>query len=371
MEFALSEEQQQLQEMVRDFLAATSPEAAVRAQGDPVGYDADLWLRMAKDLGLPAIAIPEQHGGAGFGFVELGVVLEELGRALAVSPFLACVMASELLLGMDDPAAGARFLPAIASGELIATVAIAGDQGSWRPADAPVHAVADGGAWRVTGTTSYVLDGASAHVALVVARDDSGTLGVFSVDSPATAPGVTCEPLASMDFTRKIARLTFESVAAQRIGATDATPAVERMLDRIAIALAADSVGGLARVLDMAVQYATVREQFGRPIGSFQAIKHKCASMLVDLEAARSAVLYSTWAASVDHEDTPRVAPLAKAFCTDAYVAGAGENIQIHGGIGFTWDYPAHLYLKRAKNNQTFLGGSDLHRQLLADRIGI
>jgi alkylation response protein AidB-like acyl-CoA dehydrogenase len=371
MEFALSEEQQTLQEVVRDILAAKSPEAAVRAQSDsPVGFDTVLWKQMADQLGLQSIAIPEKFGGSGFGFVELGVVLEELGRALTVSPFLAsCVMAPELLLGLGDEAACKAYLPAIASGELIATVAIAEDGGSWRPGDVSVTATADGDAWRIAGAKSFVLDGASADVVFVIARTDDG-LGVFAVE--ADAPGLDRQPLETWDQTRKQARLTFDGVLATRIGtAESAEPAVNRMLDHTAIAVAAECVGGAARVLDMSVEYAKVREQFGRPIGSFQAIKHKCASMLVDLEAARSAALYATWAASVEHEDVPRVASLAKAFCADAYLTAALENIQIHGGIGFTWEHPAHLYLKRAKNDQTFLGGSDLHRQLLADRLGI
>lgn len=371
MEFALSEEQQTLQKVLRDFLSSKASEQAVRHQCESDrGFDEQLWRQMADQVGMQSIAIPEEYGGAGFGFVELGVILEELGRALAVTPFLSsCVMVPSLLLGLEDEDARHRYLPALAAGELVATVAIAEDPGSWRPDQVGLAATRDGTSWRITGHKSYVLDGADADAIFVIARTPEG-LGVFVAD--AHAAGLERRPLPTFDQTRRQARLTFDDVEVTLIGSPEhADAAVSRMLDHAAIAVAADSVGGIARVLDMSVDYAKVREQFGRPIGSFQAIKHKCASVLVDLESSRSAVLYATWAASTDHEDVPTAACIAKAHCADAYLNAAAENVQIHGGIGFTWEHPAHLYLKRAKNNQTFLGGSDLHRQLLADRIGI
>ena len=188
----------------------------------------------------------------------------------------------------------------------------------------------------------------------------------------ASAPGVQRTPLESWDQTRKMARVVLEGVRATPVGDSATTrAAVERMLDHTAIATAADCVGGISRTLDLSVQYAKAREQFGRPIGSFQAIKHKCASVLLDLESARSAVLYATWAASVLHADVARVAPMAKAFCADAYVRAATECIQIHGAMGFTGSIRLDLYLKRAQNDQVFLGGSDHHRQRLADQLGI
>jgi alkylation response protein AidB-like acyl-CoA dehydrogenase len=175
-----------------------------------------------------------------------------------------------------------------------------------------------------------------------------------------------------MDLTRRLSTVTLGAAPARQIGSTAATEAaIEVMLDHTRIALGADALGGIGRVLDMSVEYAKLREQFGRPIGSFQAIKHKCASMLLELEASRSAVYYALWAAATDQPDRPVVAPMVKANCVDAYLAVAGENIQIHGGIGFTWEHPAHLFLKRAKSSQVLLGDADVHRQLLADRIGI
>ena len=371
MDFALNDEQTILQEILRDFLSARSSETAVRDQmADDSGYDRALWRQMAGELGLHGLAIPEAYGGGGFSFVELGIVLEEMGRALTVSPFFAsCVMASELLLALGDEQANQDFLPGVASGELVATVALAEDSGSWQPADVATTAVKADGGWMLDGHKNFVLDGAVADLVLVAARAGE-RVGVFAVEPGAA--GMTRTALRTMDQTRKQARLEFTKTPAYLVGSLDAgEAALATMLDHAMVALAAESLGGTAKVLDMAVDYAKVREQFGRPIGSFQAIKHKCASMLVDLESSRSAVYYGLWAVSAADAEVPKVASLAKAFCVDAYLAAAGENIQIHGGIGFTWEHPAHLYLKRAKNAQSFLGSSDHHRQRLATLIGI
>jgi alkylation response protein AidB-like acyl-CoA dehydrogenase len=371
MDFALNDEQMMLQEILRDFLAAKSSETAVRQQmADASGYDRALWRQMADELGLQSLAIPEEYGGSGFSFVELGIALEEMGRALTVSPFFAsAVMAAQLLLAIGDEEANKEYLPRLASGELIATVALAEDSGSWQTVDVTTAATESGGAWIVDGHKNYVLDGAVADLLLVAARAGD-RVGVFAVD--ATASGVIRTALETMDQTRKQARVDFVATPARLVGSIDAGEAAFGvMLDHSMVALAAESLGGAAKVLDMAVEYAKVREQFGRPIGSFQAIKHKCASMLVDLESSRSAVYYGLWAVAAGDEEVPKVASLAKAFCVDAYLAACGENIQIHGGIGFTWEHPAHLYLKRAKNAQSFLGSSDFHRQRLATLIGI
>jgi alkylation response protein AidB-like acyl-CoA dehydrogenase len=293
-----------------------------------------------------------------------------MGRALTVSPFFAsCVMAPQLLLALDDEEANKEYLPELASGNLIATVALAEDSGSWQPADVTTTARESGGGWLLDGHKSYVLDGAAADLLLVAARVGD-RIGVFAVE--AGAAGLTRTPLDTMDQTRKQARLEFAGTPARPVGSVAAGErAIEVMLDHAMVGLAAESLGGTAEVLDMAVEYAKVREQFGRPIGSFQAIKHKCASMLVDLESSRSAVYFALWAVSARDAEVSKVASLVKAFCTDTYLSACGENIQIHGGIGFTWEHPAHLYLKRAKNAQLFLGSSDFHRQRLATLIGI
>jgi alkylation response protein AidB-like acyl-CoA dehydrogenase len=360
VDFALNEEQAMLQEVLRDFLTARSSEEAVRSQmADPAGYDGPLWRRMA-----------EEYGGSGFTFVELGIAIEEMGRALTVSPFFAsAVMAPQLLLALADEEANKEYLPGLAAGELIATVALAEDSGSWQPVDVGTTATESGDSWVLDGHKNYVLDGTVADLLLVAARAGD-RVGVFAVE--AAAAGMVRTALGTMDQTRKQARLEFAKTPARLIGSLEAgEAAIGMMLDHSMVALAAESLGGAAKVLDMAVEYAKVREQFGRPIGSFQAIKHKCASMLVDLESSRSAVYYALWAVSAADAEVPKVASLAKAFCVDAYLAACGENIQIHGGIGFTWEHPAHLYLKRAKNAQSFLGSSDFHRQRLATLIGI
>ena len=371
MDFALDDDQLTLQGVLREFFDDRVPESAVRAQlDDPTAFDRQLWKRMSAELGLPGLAVPEQYGGAGFTFLELGLAVEEMGRALVVSPFLAsCVMATQLVLALEDDDARQRLLPGLASGDVIGTVALAEDTGSWQPGDVTATATTDGDGWRIDGHKAFVLDAAVADLLLVVARTPEG-IGVFEVAG--TASGVERTPLATMDQTRKLARVVFGAAPARLLASGAAAErAVEQMLDLTRIALAADALGGTGRVLDMAVSYAKTREQFGRTIGSFQAIKHKCASMLVDLESSRAAVHYALWAAATGSAERPVVAPLVKAHCVDVYLAAAGENIQIHGGIGFTWEHPAHLYLKRAKSSQALLGGSDFHRRLLADRIDI
>jgi len=371
VDFALDEDQITLQEVLRTFFGAQVPDSAVRAQFDePARYDARLWKRMAEELGLQGLAIPEEYGGGGFSFFELGLVLEEMGRVLLPSPFLgSCVMSAQLLLALDDEEARRRLLPAIADGSAIVSVAFAEESGSWQTSDVALTATGDGDGWRIDGRKAYVLDGHVADTYLVIARASDG-IGVFEVAG--TATGLTRTAAQTMDLTRALATVTFDGVSARQVGSVAATQAaIEVMLDHTRIALAADALGGIGRVLDMSVEYAKVREQFGRPIGSFQAIKHKCASMLMELEASRSAVYYALWAAATDQPDRPVLAPMVKAHCVDSYLAAAGENIQIHGGIGFTWEHPAHLFLKRAKSSQVLLGDSDLHRQILADRIGV
>ncbi|RSM47080.1 acyl-CoA dehydrogenase [Amycolatopsis balhimycina DSM 5908] len=371
MRFALDKEQGELQSVVREFLADFSPEPVVRRlmAADEL-HDRPMWTKMCGELGLAGLAVPEEYGGAGYTFVELGVVLEELGRALAVTPFLASVvMATTLLLATGDEAAKRDYLPGLADGRLIGTVALAEDGGKWTSESVGMRAAHTGEGWVLDGHKSFVLDLLSADLVLVVARAEAG-LGVFAVEPGAA--GLDRQPLPVLDQTRKQGRLTCIATSARLIGTLDdGWAAVDRMLDLTAIAVSAEMLGGAQRTLDMAVAYAGVREQFGRPIGSFQAIKHKCATMLVEIEAARSAVYYALWAAATDAPDLAATASLTKAFCSDAYLLTAGENIQIHGGIGYTWEHPAHLYFKRAKNSALFLGGPDFHREQLAQRIGI
>jgi alkylation response protein AidB-like acyl-CoA dehydrogenase len=369
--FAFDEEQEALRSTVRKFLADTSPEAEVRRLMETAeGYDPEVWRQLAAHLGLLGLIVPEEYGGAGFTYLELIVVFEEMGRSLLCAPFFSTVaMATTLLLALGDDAVSKDLLPRIADGSCLATVALAEQAGSWSTADVAMTAERDGVGWTLSGEKFYVVDGHVADAVLVVARTEAGT-SVFAVDSGAS--GLAADLFSTMDKTRKLARLTFDATPARLIGADgQADGPVARMLDLAAIALAAEQVGGAQRVLEIAVGYAKIREQFGRPIGTFQAIKHKCANMLLEIEAAKSAAYYAGWAAAEDDAELPVLASVAKAYCSDAYVHAAAENIQIHGGIGFTWEHIAHLYFKRAKSSELFLGAPEYHRERLLQGMGI
>jgi alkylation response protein AidB-like acyl-CoA dehydrogenase len=371
MKFAFDEDQEELRAGIRRFLEQKSPESEVRRLMETVeGYDPAVWSQMSDQLGLQGIAIPEELGGQGFSFVELGIVLEEMGRALLCAPyFSSVVLAANLLLVSGDEAAKAEHLPRIASGETIATVALTEDSGRWDEQGISLEATPAGDGFTLTGHKMYVLDGHVADLILVVARTTGGT-SVFAVAGDAA--GLTRTPLSTMDQTRKQARLELEGVPATLVGQEgQGWPIVSKTLDLAAVALANEQVGGAQRVLEMSVQYAKDRIQFGRPIGSFQAIKHKCADMLVDVESAKSAAYHGSWCAAEDDDELPEAASMAKHYCSDAYFSAAAENIQIHGGIGFTWEHPAHLYFKRAKTTQLLLGDPAYHRELLAQRIGL
>jgi len=371
MNFGFSEEQEELRRSVRRFLEDKSPVSEVRRLMETTeGFDPAVWDQMANQLGLQALAIPEEYGGAGFGYVELTVVFEEMGGALLCSPYFATVaLAANALLSSGDESAKKDLLPGIASGETVATLALTEDTGRWDADGVTMAATASGGEWTLDGHKMFVIDGHNANLVVVAARTAKG-VSLFAVEGGAS--GMTATPLATMDQTRKQARIEFSSTPARLLGEDGGAAGVlARTLDLAAVALAAEQVGGAQRCLDMAVEYAKTRIQFGRPIGSFQAIKHKCADMLLEVESAKSAAYYAGWAAAEDSEELPVVASLAKSYCSEAYFHAAAENIQIHGGIGFTWEHDAHLYFKRAKSSELMLGDPSYHRELLAQRIGI
>ena len=371
MNFAFTEEQEELRKTVRAFLEAKSPETAVREQMETDGgYDAAVWSQMGEQLGLQGLAIPEEFGGSGYTFVELGIVLEEQGRALLCAPFFSTVvLAANTLLHSGDDAAKAAHLPGIASGETIATLAFTEPSGKWDESGITMEATASGDGFTLTGTKMFVLDGHTASLIIVAARTAKG-VSLFTVAGDAA--GLTRTALSTMDQTRKQAKLEFAGTPATLLGTEGEGWAVlSTVLDLAAVGLAAEQVGGAQKVLEMAVEYAKVRVQFGRPIGSFQAIKHKCADMLLEVESAKSAAYYGLWCAAEQNDELPSVASLAKAYCSEAYFHATAENIQIHGGIGFTWEHPAHLYFKRAKSSELLFGDPTYHRELLAQRIGI
>jgi alkylation response protein AidB-like acyl-CoA dehydrogenase len=371
MNFAFSDEQEELRTAVRRFLAEKSPESEVRRLMDTTdGYDPAVWSQMADQLGLQSLTIPEEFGGSGFSYVELLVVLEEMGAALLCAPFFSSVaLGANALLTSGDDEAKKSYLPGIASGETIATLAITEDNGKWDFSGIEAAATKKGDGWVINGHKMFVIDGHIANLIVVAARTGAG-VSLFAVQGDAS--GLTRTPLPTMDQTRKQARLEFADVPAVLIGVDGGAEAgLSKTLDLAAVALAAEQVGGAQHVLDASVEYAKTRIQFGRPIGSFQAIKHKCADMLLEVESAKSAAYYAAWAAAEDSDELSVVASLAKSYCSEAYFHSAAENIQIHGGIGFTWEHPAHLYFKRAKSSELLLGDPSYHRELLAQRIGI
>jgi alkylation response protein AidB-like acyl-CoA dehydrogenase len=376
MNFAFSEEQDQLREAVRKFMEAKSPSSEVRRLMETTeGYDEAVWKQMAQELGLQSLHIPEAHGGQGFTFVELGIVLEEMGRVLLCAPYFSTVvLAADAIMNAGTDAQQGELLPGIASGETIAALAFTEPNGRWDASGITMEASGSGDSYQLSGTKMFVIDGHTANTIITVARlaGTSGEDGIsfFAVDGDAS--GLTRTPLATMDQTRKQARLDFSDVAARPLGEPGAGwAALSKTLDQAAVGLSNEMVGGAQKVLEMAVEYAKVRVQFGRPIGSFQAIKHKCADMLLEVESAKSAAYYAGWAAAELNDELPVVASLAKAYCSDAYFHAAAENIQIHGGIGFTWEHDAHLYFKRAKSSELLLGDPTYHRELLAQRIGL
>jgi alkylation response protein AidB-like acyl-CoA dehydrogenase len=339
------------------------------------GYDPAVWRQLSENLALPGIHVPEQYGGAGFGMVELCIVTEELGRALLCAPyFSSAVLAANAILSAGTEEQKSALLPEIAKGARLATLAVTEPDGNWDPAGIKVVATPDSDVYRLDGVKSFVVDGHLAELLVVAARAPKTTglagLALFTLD--ANAGGVEQRLLESMDATRKIARIDFRGAHANLLGnLDDGAEPILRTLDRAAIALANEMVGGAQTLLDSAVNYAKLRVQFGRLIGSFQAIKHKLADMLLDLELAKSAAYYAAQAAAADDPEWPALASLAKAAASETYLHTAAECIQIHGGIGFTWDNDTHLWFKRAKSSEVFLGQPSYHRELLMQRWGV
>ena len=366
-----SAEHDELRQAVREFLSERSPSQEVRRLMEAgESRDDQVWSLLAGQLGLTGIAVPERYGGAGYGPAELGIVLEEMGGALLVAPYFATVaLAGQALAASGDDDAMVRWLPGIADGSLTATLAVAEDSGSWDLAEVAATAEKAGDGWAVTGTKMFVIDGHTADLLLVVAHAPDGP-GVFAAERGAA--GVESARLDALDLTRALASVDLHGAPAVRVGAGRDTAAwLSEVRDLAFVALAAEQLGGAARCLDMAVGYAKVREQFGRPIGSFQAIKHKCANMLLEVECGRSAVYHANEALAGKETDAPLAAALAYTYCSQAFTHAAKECIQIHGGIGYTWEHDAHLYLRRAKSSELLFGPPARQRTRLAELAGI
>jgi alkylation response protein AidB-like acyl-CoA dehydrogenase len=378
MDFGFSEEQEMLRSSARDFLAKEAPMTYVRrVMEDERGFTDDVWRKMAA-LGWTGLILPEQYGGSGLDFVDLTVVLEEMGRVVLPGPFFstAVVGAVAILEGGTDQQKAA-VLPRLAAGDVKLALAQLEPNGRWDAGGVELTAKPAGDGFVLDGTKLFVPDANVADLFIVVARAP-GTQGrdglsLFLVE--ANAPGVTVTMLKTMDQTRKLGEVVFKGVTVRADavlpGAGGGAALLDRIVDRGKVGLAAEMCGGAQRVLEMSVDYAKVREQFGKPIGSFQAIQHKCANMLVEVESSKSITYYAAWAVANDVAEAPLAAAMAKAYTSDAYRHTAGEGIQIHGGIGFTWEHDMHLYFKRAKSSEVTFGDATWNREIVAQLIDL
>jgi alkylation response protein AidB-like acyl-CoA dehydrogenase len=364
--FEFTDEHRDLRSTVRALLDEASTEPDVRrAMELPDGFDRALWDRLAGELGLAGLVVPEESGGAGAGLVEAAVVLQELGRALCPGPFLTVVIAELALLRAGEGAGAPELLAGLATGETIATVALAGPEGRWDGRGCRAGEFSAG--WRIDGERRYVADAHVADVLLTVAHTNQGP-ALFAV--AADAPDVAVRMVESFDLSRRLGTVRFEGAPAQLVGQLGDRGLAD-VLDLARVAVAAEESGGARAVLDMAVEYAKQRVQFGRAIGSFQAIKHLLADALLDVESAHSAAFYAAWTADETPDNLASVAPLTKAWCSDTYLTTASLNMQVHGGLSFTWEHPAHLYYRRARSGKQLWGSPTLLRDELASQIGL
>ena len=375
MRFSFSAEQDEFRTSLRRALEARSPAKEVRRlMATDHGFDREGWMKLNRELGLTAVHIPEAYGGSGFGYGELGIVLEEMGRSLLCAPFFStAVLATSAILNAGTEAQKKALLPQIASGDLTATLAFSEENGLSDAASVALAATPSGATWRLEGTKSFVLDGHTAELIVVLARrpgsnGDDG-LSFFTVDG--NAAGLTRAPLKTMDETRKLARLTFNRTEATLLGGEGGAAApFARTMQQAIVCLANEMVGGAERLREDALAYVKMRMQFGRALASFQTMKHKAADMLVDVEMAKSAAYFAAAALDEGDEDMPVLASLAKASAAEAYLQTAIHAVQMHGGIGFTWDNDTHLWFKRAKSSEILFGDANEHREKMMQHWG-
>jgi len=353
MQFGLSESQQILKDTARKFFAGESPIAAVRKSMETdTAYDAALWTKLAEQ-GFTGIITPEEYGGMGLGKVELVLLMEEAGYALLPGPFFSTVaLAGSVIDACATPEQKKKYLQRIAAGQARATVAMVEAAGSWDPDGLKISAV--GG--KLSGTKLFVTDAAVADFIVVVARD-----GVFVVESK--APGLHIEPMKGMDLARKIYAVEFKNTPAERLGDSSGLAGA---LDVATVALCAEMTGGMQRTLELTVAYAKTRKQFGKPIGIFQAVQHLCADMYLETESSRSATYYAAWALEENVPDAAAAVSVAKMYASDASRNVGNRGIQVHGGMGFTWENDIHLFYRRAKASETMLGDAAFHRERIA-----
>ena len=379
MSAASAEDRALIRDSARGFLADNATTADVRRwMATDLGYDREVWGRVAGELGWPAVPVPEDFGGLGLGLGETALLMEEMGASVFCSPFLAtvCLAGSVIALGASDTQKG-EWLPAIAGGELTATLALTEKTGRVDAVSIQAEYKADGDSFILNGTKRFVVDGHSADLLIVAAREagSSGEKGIGLFAVPGDADGVARQALPTLDQTRRQADVQLADVRVSRdalIGEDgNGWPVLSQALDRGITALAAEQAGGARRVLQITVDYMQERVQFGRQIGSFQALKHRAADMMVKVESALAAARNAADAADAGDADFPMLAAMAKAYCSDAYFFCAGESIQLHGGVGFTWEYDPHLFFKRARASATMLGDATYHRERIAVGLGL
>jgi len=379
MNLAFDEAQEELRSQARAFLAEHSGSEQVRAaMASERGFDAGVWKQLSAELGWTALPIPEVYGGLELGPVELVALAEVMGEALLCAPFFSSVcLGAQALLVAGSEAQKREYLPAIAEGAMLATVALLEPNGREGADGIETIARRAGAEWVLSGSKRHVVDGHCADLLVVPARSEGskGSEGVSLFLVPSGSGGLERRALPTLDQTRRQAELGLREV---RVG-EDALlgeegggwPALEKIRDLAALALSAEQVGGAQRCLDLSVAYAKERVQFGRPIGSFQAIQHKCADMMIAVEAARSGVYWAACLAAEGAPDFPIASSLAKCTASEAFFRCAAESIQIHGGVGFTWEYDVHLYFKRARSSESLLGHPAWHRERVARHLGL
>jgi alkylation response protein AidB-like acyl-CoA dehydrogenase len=356
MQFGLSESQEFLRDSARKFFAGECPSAEVRRLMETdTAFDPPLWSKLTHQ-GYTGIIFPEEYGGVGLGKVELILLMEEAGRALLPGPFFSTVaLAGSVLDVVASSEQKKKYLTPICQGTARATVAVLEASASWNLSSLQLSSAKG----KLTGEKLFVADAAVADFLLVVARD-----GVFLVE--AKAAGLKISPMASMDFTRKLYNVQFNNTPAEKIGETSA---LLRAFDIATTALCAEMVGGMQRSLDITVEYAKTRKQFGKPIGMFQAVQHQCADMYLETESSRSAVYYAAWALEENAPDAASAVSIAKMYASDASRTVGNRGIQVHGGMGFTWENDLHLYYRRAKSSETAFGDATFHRERLAQLV--
>ncbi|WP_448628179.1 acyl-CoA dehydrogenase family protein [Geodermatophilus sp. URMC 64] len=364
MEFTWTPEQQDLRAGTRKLLRSRAPLGRTRELAEAgTRHDPQLWTAMAQQAGLQGIAVPEEHGGSGGSWVELAIVLEEMGRALLGGPFLSTVvLAAEALRASGDADAQSEHLPPLAEGARTATLAVAERDGRWASASIAARATGSGGDVRLSGVKELVLDGADADLVLVLAQGDRG-LSLYAVDRD--ADGLEAERLDTLDLTRPMARLHLRDVPARPVGEDGGGAAVlEHVRRAAAVLLAAEQVGAMSTLVEMTAEHARTRRAFGRPIGAFQGVKHRLADMAVRLEMSRSAAYWAAWQ-EPGSADAAMGAAVAASYCSESFLQTAKDTIQLHGGTGFTWEHDAHLFLRRARADASLAGSPAEHRAAL------